>query len=170
MEGLWSLLILFGVVASVVQKLKKVPQQQKGDGVPQGQKPEGARRPMSMPSNPFDPQSWTAFFGETRQEPVPPPAPVPKPFPARQPAAQGTSFSMEGPFSEGSRLSREGMDTCDPSLGHGRAFAWGAEAETVSASSAAGRLPLSFTPDSLMQGVIMSEILARPSQRKWGRR
>lgn len=63
--------------------------------------------------------------------------------------------------------STEGIDVCDPSLEHG------VSAEDLSpvfsyAMPVEGALK--FNRRALLQGVIMSEVLTRPSQRKWGRR
>lgn len=61
--------------------------------------------------------------------------------------------------------SDEGEDLCDPSLGHERESA--ADPQSVYAGEI-GREPLLDTsPRGLMQGVIMSEILTRPAQRKY---
>ena len=171
-EGLWSLLILFGVVASVIQKLKNVPQQQRQDpNAPQRPKAEGAWRQFPIPSNPLDLQSWGRFFEEAPQQPVPDPAP--KAVSAPRPVAGEISYSMEGPYSQGSRLSIEGVDTCDPGLGHTVSSLSGVERtalEDAPRQTPSSGFPLSFTPDTLMQGVIMSEILTRPTRRKWSRR
>jgi hypothetical protein len=81
---------------------------------------------------------------------------------------------VEGVSREMSGFSLEGVDTCEPDLGHGRTSSWETEAQANKAASlaprpaSAGPLPLSFTSDALVQGFVMSEILARPGQRKWG--
>ena len=60
--------------------------------------------------------------------------------------------------------SDEGEDLCDPSLGHEREIAL--DPQSVYAGEI-GREPLLDTsPRGIMQGVIMSEILNRPAQRK----
>ncbi len=80
--------------------------------------------------------------------------------------SSGEGESMEG--QQGG--STEGMDFCDPSLSHDRIVpqeddgVYGAEPMAVHAGA------FSFTTDAVMQGVVMSEILQRPAQRKWGRR
>lgn len=66
---------------------------------------------------------------------------------------------------EGSFGFSEGQDFCDPSLGHAR--------KTAPASSNAYEIPadqtplISMTSASILQGVVMSEILAKPRMRKW---
>lgn len=65
--------------------------------------------------------------------------------------------------------SLEGMDTCDPSLNHDRIISEESSDLPEEPKEAAG-FSISFTRDAIMQGIVMSEILARPSERKWGRR
>ena len=65
---------------------------------------------------------------------------------------------------------KEGMDTCDPTLGHERLWENWTQEEDEPVREAAPNAPLIFTEKALWQGVVMSEILARPSQRKWGKR
>lgn len=64
--------------------------------------------------------------------------------------------------------STEGVDLCDPMLQHARVrkpVADGVYADEI------GGVPLVDTSArGILQGVVMSEILTRPSQRKWGRR
>ena len=66
--------------------------------------------------------------------------------------------------------SGEGRDTCDPTLGHDREGAY--QLGGLRADEAGGQpeLKLGFDSPALLQGIVMSEILTRPSQRKWGRR
>lgn len=60
--------------------------------------------------------------------------------------------------------STEGEDLCDPSLGHEKKMT---DPQSVYAGEI-GREPLLDTsPRGLLQGVIMSEILTRPTQRKY---
>lgn len=167
MEGLWSLLVLFGVVASVIQKLKK-GQPPKGQSASPRQRAGSAGNAGSpwrqmLPPDPFDPASWGAFFDQERQQAAPAPATSVPPSPPSREYSPG----MEGGSLEWGSLSTEGMDTCDPSLGHSRLSVQTAEPvapEPVPASA----FSLSFTPDALVQGIIMSEILTRPAQRKRG--
>lgn len=65
--------------------------------------------------------------------------------------------------------STEGIDTCDPSLEHQRDGEPRAHDALYTADqpTATG---LRFDAGTLLGGVIMSEILTRPSQRKWGHR
>lgn len=61
--------------------------------------------------------------------------------------------------------SAEGEDVCDPSLGHSAASA----AYQEDAQAVGDEAPLSWSPSAVIQGVVMSVILKRPSERKWGR-
>ena len=64
---------------------------------------------------------------------------------------------------------QEGEDTCSPDLGHLRErIAWTATDEPHTESAPA--FTLSFESDALLQSIVMSEVLARPICRKWGRR
>lgn len=80
--------------------------------------------------------------------------------------AQEWTGSLQGNSTQGT-VSTEGMDICDASLGHQRLPLWLAD-ETEPLFGAEENATISS--DALLQGVIMSEILTRPSQRKWGRR
>lgn len=64
--------------------------------------------------------------------------------------------------------SDEGRDTCAPSLAHERPAQPREEWDTASAGADEGP----FAPDAqaMVMGVVMSEILTRPCDRKWGRR
>lgn len=84
-------------------------------------------------------------------------------------------------------VSAEGRDTCDPTLGHDRRTAarrdepWAVPAERRE-NSPHRRAPAAdeyaYAPDeglvpeldaqALVQGIVMSEILKRPNERKWG--
>ena len=63
-------------------------------------------------------------------------------------------------------VSAEGRETCDPSLGH--------ERRSVEPADDAYALDEGLVPEldaqTLIQGIVMSEILKRPYERKWGRR
>lgn len=80
-------------------------------------------------------------------------------------APQATSAPVQGSMNYESmegRASTEGEDTCDPALGHERISP--AEPDSVYAEEIGGGLP-PITPQSLVQGVVMSEILKRPTYR-----
>lgn len=64
--------------------------------------------------------------------------------------------------------SEEGVDVCDPSLEHGRLA--GPVSGGVYEGELGGAPLVDFHARAMMQGIVMSEILTRPSQRKWGRR
>lgn len=77
----------------------------------------------------------------------------------------------EGPLYGGSLgySSLEGVDICNPSLNHDRIISEEGSQPPEEPKEVAG-LSLSFTKDAIVQGIVMSEILTRPSERKWGRR
>ena len=58
----------------------------------------------------------------------------------------------------------EGEDACDLELGHERLEE--IEPESVYAAQIGTQSPLDFSPQALYKGVVMSEILTRPSQRR----
>lgn len=96
-------------------------------------------------------EAFQQMMSQSASEPEPkrvPPTPV-----------QGSmNFdSMEGQSSD------EGEDTCDPALGHERISP--EEPDSVYAQEIGGGLP-PITPQSLVQGVVMSEILKRPTYRR----
>lgn len=100
------------------------------------------------------------------------PAPKPKAYRPVQPAVQEPVYQTQEPFSQpgeqsqGSMAyvstegmaSQEGEDECDPSLGHGQM----PEPGSVYADEIGGDTIPAITPQSLLQGVVMSEILQRP--------
>ncbi len=65
--------------------------------------------------------------------------------------------------------STEGLDLCDSTLGHGDSHLWDLEQE-LQGLPQQHSLPFALHGDSLVQAVVMSEVLARPGQRKWGKR
>lgn len=83
--------------------------------------------------------------------------------------------------------STEGKDTCDPLLGHGRRPATRGDRTGNAVRRTAGRkcqtppfppgedayaldegIMSELDAQTLIQGVVMSEILKRPNERKWG--
>lgn len=84
------------------------------------------------------------------------PAPAPEPQPVPFAPLQG---SLDYASTEG-QPSDEGEDICDPALGHERVTP--VEPDSVYAQEIGGGLP-PITPQSLVQGVVMSEILNRPA-------
>ena len=65
--------------------------------------------------------------------------------------------------------SHEGKDTCDPTLGHDRPEEI-MEPESVYAGEIGREQPLlDFSSRGVLQGVVMSEVLARPAQRLYRR-
>ncbi|HIU19471.1 MAG TPA: hypothetical protein IAC48_05370 [Candidatus Limiplasma stercoravium] len=63
--------------------------------------------------------------------------------------------------------SMEGRDTCDPSLGHAKVRPAATPTAYDAPEYAGPRLEMNA--QTILQGVVMSEILTRPAQRKWGR-
>lgn len=98
--------------------------------------------------------------------------PTPKVYRPVQPTVQEPAYQPQEPFSQpgeqsqGSMAyvstegmaSQEGEDECDPSLGHGQV----PERGSVYADEIGGDTIPAITPQSLLQGVVMSEILQRP--------
>lgn len=182
MDGLFNILIILGVVVAVIEKFKKAANRQQTQGTTSTQRTGPAAH--RFPTDPFSPQSWKTIFEDVLQEnkqmpghvaaPIHAAAPSPAPADHWQPLSEGMSSFMEGTSTHESRPSQEGMDICDPSLGHSERPFWESDAQPDGAVSqsprpaSAGIFPLSVTSDTLVQGFVMSEILARPSQRKWG--
>lgn len=85
--------------------------------------------------------------------------------------SEGESFQNRGVYVGSLGVaSMEGMDFCDPMLNHDRIIAAEPEAWFSMEDGGTAALPVFFTTDAVARGVIMSEVLARPGQRKWGRR
>ncbi|NLV59534.1 MAG: hypothetical protein GXY67_12315 [Clostridiales bacterium] len=183
MDGLINILIILGVVVAVIEKVKKAAIRQQSQGTTSTQRTGPAAH--RFPTDPFSPQSWKTIFEDAQQENKQTPTRVAAPIHAaasspasadhRQPLSEGMSSFMEGTSTHESRPSQEGMDICDPSLlGHSERPFWESDAQPDGAVSqspwpaSAGIFPLSVTSDTLVQGFVMSEILARPGQRKWG--
>lgn len=64
--------------------------------------------------------------------------------------------------------STEGEDVCDPTLEHARPNR--DELESVYAEEIGAEPLMDFSAKAILQGVVMSEVFARPGQRKWGGR
>ena len=97
-----------------------------------------------------------------RPEETPPPAPPS----GRAVAAADRKKKPAASRAQAPAVSAEGRDTCDPSLGH--------ERRSVEPADDAYALDEGLVPEldaqTLIQGIVMSEILKRPYERKWGRR
>ena len=126
-----------------------------------------------------------------RPEETPPPAPPS----GRAAAAADRKKKPAASPAQAPAVSAEGRDTCDPSLGHDprRAVPYGGSLGAVSAEGRdtcdpslgherrrpadpaddAYALDEGLVPEldaqTLIQGIVMSEILKRPYERKWGR-
>ena len=68
---------------------------------------------------------------------------------------------------EGYQSTVEGTDFCDSSLGHNRERIQLEPLEDYAAIEEDVAWSLNFSKDALVQSVVMSEILSRPSQRRW---
>lgn len=103
---------------------------------------------------------------------MPPPVSTPQIFSTLTPnVQQGGSLGGMGSYTGSLGVSStEGMDLCDSTLNHDRIIVEEPEAEFLNEYEGSALLPFPFTADAVMQGVIMSEVLTRPAQRKWGRR
>lgn len=137
MEGLLFVLIMIWVFGRMSKKAKKG---QTNRNATARRRRETFQRMMSMAS-----------------QPTPDPAPEPQPVPSTPVQGSMEYVSMEGQSSD------EGEDTCDPALGHERISP--VEPDSVYAQEIGGSLP-PITPQSLVQGVVMSEILNRPKYRR----
>lgn len=83
--------------------------------------------------------------------------------PERMPMSARPAY--EGSLGGGSM---EGEDTCDPGLEHDRPNR--SEPGSVYENEI-GSVPLiDFQPQAILQGVVMSEVLSRPGERRWHRR
>lgn len=74
-------------------------------------------------------------------------------------------FAYQGSLGGGST---EGEDICDPTLGHDKKA--NDDLESIYSQEIGAEPLLDFGAHAILQGVVMSEILARPNQRKWGGR
>lgn len=176
MESLLVLLILFWIMKAVVRKNKRAD----GNG-----RSEAAKRPHTeTPSAAAYRAKRAARMQEElqrRQQKRAAEAVCAQPEPKQitMAEAMGEGFSayrpverrMSRPFGhadyEGSLGggSSEGIDTCDPSLEHGRRQP---AADSVYADEIGGEPLIDISPRAVMHGIVMSEILTRPAQR--GRR
>lgn len=137
MEGLLFVLIMVWAFSRMSKKAKKG---QTHRNAAARRRREAFQRMMSMAS-----------------QSAPAPEPEPEVLPPEPLQGSLVYESMEG------RSSDEGEDTCDPSLGHERMEI--PEPDSVYAQEIGGGLP-PITPQSLVQGVVMSEILNRPKYRR----
>lgn len=78
--------------------------------------------------------------------------------------AEGEGFTQPAFSGSLNMDSTEGQDLCDPTLGHEREIS--VEPGSVYAGEIGREPALDFSAKGLLQGVIMSEILTRPAQRR----
>ena len=174
MDGIILLLILYGIFRAFTNAAKK---QQAASGA----KHKGGR--AGKAADAAKAQAGSAANSPARPQARPQPT-RPAPSPAsvfdtpREPLGEGMSSyrPMVSTLTEmpASRMtgslgasSMEGRDTCDPSLGHDRPRAEGAA--SVYAREVDGAPLIAASPNAVLRGIVMSEVLTRPAQRKWGR-
>ena len=167
MEGLIIIAVLyawFSVIRKAAQKTKNQSNARRGS--PAGARPAAkqTRQNAAQPQKPPKPsgegmsrgyQPMQTHMEELRQQEQA------NRHPQSAPVYAG---SLGGGSLEGAP-SREGEDACDPSLGHGAPSA--SAADGVYAEAIDGGA-LGWSGRALVQGVVMSEILKRPAERKWG--
>lgn len=78
--------------------------------------------------------------------------------------AEGEGFTQPAFSGSLNMDSTEGEDLCDPTLGHEREIS--VDPESVYAGEIGREPVMDFSARGLLQGVIMSEILTRPAQRR----
>lgn len=192
MDALIVLAMLFSVISVIAKGLKKAGDRKSG-AWPSGNSSGGTRFGMQLEGLEGAIEKAASVLRDEfspSQRPTPSPVVKTKPQPiARQVTMEDItsaprSFSVMSPtISEGESFqdrgvyvgslgaaSMEGMDVCDPMLNHDRIIATEPEAWFPMEDEGAASPPVFFTADAVAQGVIMSEVLARPGQRKWGRR
>lgn len=172
MEGLVVIAVLY-VWFSIIRKMVQGQKAQKqAQSAPRQAKAAAARRPASQPQR--------ARRAEPRPVMQPRTSPEYQPMQAhmldllreeeqlsRRQVPQAYAGSLGGASTEG-RASAEGEDACDPALGHGVAAA-SSSLDAIYAENPGPASAYDWNRQNLVQAVVMSEILTRPSQRKWGR-
>ena len=90
----------------------------------------------------------------------------PEPEPEPVAADEGVSFETIDLDGSLNAETHEGEDLCDPTLGHEDRYEFD-DPDSVYANEIGHAEPLlDLSPRGLWQGVVMSEVLARPSQRR----
>ena len=185
MDGIFSILVLFGIISSIVKWVKKQGSGQQGSGTAPDQ---SWKRMLGDIAQTLD----TTLSGKPAQQPSLPP--TVKPAPAFAPGGEGTyggeGYGAGGPtqralfsasetaaspytFFSGSQLrpSEQGeawhgsLSGTEGAVGFTAKLADTSPA-TSSAQEAVPNLQLRFDRDSLVQAVVMQEILARPQDRR----
>ncbi len=173
MDGLIGLAIVFFVFRAILKSGSKKAKQFT----------QGARKVLDKldTGEVFTAEGFGMFFpdAQERKPSAPASAPAPRPVtasaytpvhaPVYTPIGESESSAYQGSYMGSMAFdSTEGIDLCAPEIGHGRQLApadmemdYGAE-ETQGTSG----LSLTFTPQGLMEGIVMSEILTRPQQRR----
>lgn len=174
MEGLIGLLILFWIMKAVVGKSKRVAgtaRQEKAKPLHEESLPAAARRAeraariqeeiqrrqhkRAAEAAHARPEPKQTIMDEAMGEGLS----AYRPLQHRMAQVSG-HMDYEGSLGGGST---EGVDTCDPELEHG--VRWQPEADSVYAGEIGGEPLIDLSPRAMMQGVVMSEILARPARR-----
>ncbi len=161
MPGIIVVIIAFWVIVNSVKKMQKPNNAQKANNA-QPQQPVREKQGTANASHELD---WRfGSLGESVPMQSSEGLSAYKPIEHRLSTAMGDSQFIGSLGVD----STEGMDICDPSLEHSRSAA--ASSPVIGlASSSSTASDFAMDKGSLLQGVIMSEILTRPQQRKWGR-
>ena len=172
MDSLLILLVLFWIVKAVVKKGKRAGGNGRSEKQPHTGTPTAAayraKRAARMQEELQRRQQKRAAEAVRAQ---------PEPKQITMAEAMGEGFSAYRPMErrmaqasghadyEGSLGggSTEGIDTCDPSLEHDR---WQPAADSVYADEIGGEPLIDISPRAVMNGIVMSEILTRPAQRR----
>lgn len=192
MDALIVLAMLFSIISVIAKALKKAGDRKSGAWPSVGSSGrtrfgtqlEGLEGAIEKAASVFRDE----FSPSQRPKPSPvvktPPQPIarkaamedisssPQRFSVMSPTlSEGDSFQNRGGYVGSLGVaSMEGMDLCDPMLNHDRIIAAEPEAGLPMDEEGTVALPVLFTADAVVRGVIMSEVLARPGQREWGRR
>ena len=162
MEGLVVMLIVYFVIRAFASKGKVMWQSIQEqvvttEKVKQPQVSDSRNKKLVTSMSVQTARQERSTEGELRYQPIQPLVQVNR-------ATYGISGSMSGDSREGT-ASTEGKDTCDPVLSHDRIIIPTSYSLTQPESEMPG-LTLSWDSNSLIQGIIMNEVLKRP--RRWG--
>ena len=167
MDSLVVILLIFGLVSSLVKRFQKTAKQQTSSGSSQ----------MTAPTQPERPPS-ESVSNELERYGKNPAAPFRKTKPNEREQQFSPSLAEGVSNSAGKRYagslgfsSLESMSDFNPAPKEARGSIW--DEPVLLQDRTAPAKGLSFLQgqnDALVQGIVMSEILTRPAQRKWGRR
>lgn len=180
LDGILLLLILFWLFKSLIKRIKTAGQENK-------KRPEGAvssTRPANESERRARAQRAVRMQEELKRREEARKLKKEKLSVSRQPvdAPSGEGMSAYVPSERVPMYARpayagslggdstEGEDICDPELGHDRERPRRPAPESVYANEIGKESMIDLRPQALLQGVVMSEILTRPSERKWSAR